>query len=151
MQGVLYIAEKFMFHPCSWVQDEDMIERTWPWCAWKNKYKVLKKNKVQNLKLCSLCSCPFSWNYFSPQWYRTHTAQWDTQSIFRSPSSLGEGERTKKFLSTFHHWFWSPAKAFHLQKSNSHISAAPADNEDNCFIHFVKAEMKRGQSKMMPS
>lgn len=106
---------------------------------------------MQNSKLCSICSCPFSWNYFSPQWYRTHTAQWDIQSIFRSPSSQREEERTKKFLSTLHHWFWSPAKAFHLQNSNSHISAAPADNEDNCFIHFVKAEMKRGQSKMMPS
>lgn len=51
-----------------------------------------------------------------------------------------------------HHWFWSPAKAFHPQKSpNYHISTALADNEDNCSIHFVKAEMKRGQSKMMPS
>lgn len=96
-----------------------MIKRTRLWCAWKNKYKVLKKikikknkNKVQNSKLCSICSCPFSWNYFSPQWYRTHTAQWDIQSIFRSPSSQREEERTKKFLSTLHHWFWSPAKAF---------------------------------------
>ncbi|EPY82291.1 hypothetical protein CB1_000667035 [Camelus ferus] len=44
------------------------------------------------------------------------------------------------------------AKAFHLQKSpNYHISTALADNEDDCFIHFVKAEVKKGHSKMVPS
>ena len=60
MQGIIYKIEKSMFHSCKWMGDKAVIARTWPGCAQKSKYKELRENKLQNSKLCSICSLPVS-------------------------------------------------------------------------------------------
>lgn len=113
--------------------------------------KKLKKEMYWHLPafFCLLLQRPFSWNYFLPQWDRACKACWDPLSIFRRPQleSEKEGGNPKIPKCIF---------SIHLIRSrgppsaeilNHHISSALADNEDNCFIHFVKLKWKEGKAK----